>query len=145
MLSRPTEEEHEYIFQELFVQGPYVRFACPLTSFRLNERLAIQKGTFLIPGSLECSFEENLMEMSGYNNEENVIKIALPGGTFRDQTLEKLFYMTISQTNLYPGLDGFARSLGVFHPAFRRLDLVARATAPNGRALQPSSEDGTGN
>ena len=47
---------------------------------------------------------------------EHLLKIIIPIG-LRRHALEKLFYMNISRTSLFPGLDGYAQSLGVYHPS----------------------------
>jgi hypothetical protein len=113
-----TSEEHETVGGEMLFQRPFVRSILLLSPFRLNERLRIQKGTFLIPGDVTGDFMENLRSVSEHETQDHVLKIILPA-RFRREALEKLHYMNISSTSLFPGLDGYARSLGIFHPAFR--------------------------
>jgi hypothetical protein len=61
---------------------------------------------------------DNLRSHAGHELEDRVLKIVLPA-RLRGEALEKLHYMNISSTSLFPGLDGYARSLGIYHPAFR--------------------------
>jgi len=102
---------------------------------RLSPRLVAQQGTFVIPMDVAKPFEENLAEALGLSGttlgdpemvsaDESVtrrlthetadlIKILLPRDIHPD-ALEDLWQMNISAATLFPGLDGFARSLG-FH------------------------------
>lgn len=113
-----TGEEHETVSSEVLFQPPFVSCVLLLSPFRLNERLRIQKGTFLAPGDVSQGFMDNLLAIEGHDDKKNVLKIVLPARV-RADALEKLHYMNISSTSLFPGLDGYARSLGIYHPAFR--------------------------
>jgi hypothetical protein len=113
-----TSEDHETIAGGILFKPPFVSSVLLLSPFLLNERLRIQKGTFLIPGDVANSFMDNLRSLAGHELEDRVLKIILPA-KFRGEALEKLHYMNISSTSLFPGLDGYARSLGIYHPAFR--------------------------
>ena len=102
------------IFSALF-NPPAVSCALPANPLRLNERLRIQKGVFVVTGNLVTGFMENLQAMPNWEREDHLMKIIIPVG-LRRHALEKLFYMNISRTSLFPGLDGYAQSLGVYHP-----------------------------
>lgn len=115
-LQAKTSEDHEAIAGEMLFRPPYVSSVLLLSPFLLNERLRIQKGTFLVPGDMGASFMGNLRSHAGHG--DHVLKIVIPA-KFRGEALEKLHYMNISSTSLFPGLDGYARSLGIYHPAFR--------------------------
>jgi hypothetical protein len=117
-LHAKTSEDHETIADEILFKPPFVSSVLLLSPFRLNERLRIQKGTFLVPGDVASSFMDNLRSHAGHELEDRVLKIVLPA-RLRGEALEKLHYMNISSTSLFPGLDGYARSLGIYHPAFR--------------------------
>ena len=80
--------------------------------FRLNERLTLQKGLFLAPGDANSSLECNLEEMADYT--QHVRKFALPGSS-RLSLLRQLDRLNIGSATLFPGLEGFSRSLSVFH------------------------------
>src|SRR5262249_24757329 len=81
--------------------------------FHLNERLTTQQGIFLCPADLSCSFVDNLKAMQEWGSDQNVVKLRL------DLTLaearnfaQNLKKMNLSCAALFPGLDGFARSIG---------------------------------
>ncbi len=102
---------------------------------RKNERLAAQKGTFLSPLNIKKTFEQNLCKtfdlpfdkLTNENATEvkfedlktfhpstvGVIKINLPKDWHREILLD-LDSMNINSVSLFPGLDGFARSLRLF-------------------------------
>jgi hypothetical protein len=117
-LQAPTSEEHERASRELFFREPFAKAAVPLTPFRLNERLRTQRATFLVPGDVTIEFMENLSSLTGYDQMDNLVKIVLPK-RFRAIGLEKLYSMNISRRSLFPGLDGYAQSLGVYQHYFR--------------------------
>jgi len=97
---------------------------------RMNERLAAQQGLFLFPFDLGVSFEENLAETfrldpacfkdPGFADLSNltpsrlanvcILKMVIPK-TCHVAAIEDLRKMNISTATLFPGLDGFARSL----------------------------------
>jgi hypothetical protein len=88
----------------------FVKHENPL---HLNERLAAQQGGFLCPADLACSFESNLQAMDGWDSDEHIVKFRL------DLTVEEardfvrnLRNMNLNYAAFFPGLDGFARSLG---------------------------------
>lgn len=117
LLRDAYEESHMDAIPPFFCDAPAVLCACPQNPFRLNQRLQIQKGIFLVPGSVEVSFEDNLTAMHGHDDPANLLKLILPHTERRD-ALRHLYEMNISRTSLFPGLDGFAQSLGVYHPGY---------------------------
>ncbi len=85
-----------------------------LNPFHLHERLSVQQGCFLIPGNASISFCENLFKVSGGKNslKEHLYKIIIPNSPeIRRKNLEALFRKNISRASLFPGLEGYARSL----------------------------------
>ncbi len=114
MLRRPIEGDEE-IVQSLFLTEPYVAAAWPINAFRLNERLRLQQGAFLIPGDISKPFMTNLEALPGHERRENIVKIVIPFSE-RRAALKNLFQMGISRTSLFPGLDGFADTLSIYHP-----------------------------
>ena len=119
----------------------------------MNERLIVQQGVFLCPGDISASFQKNLCELSenipdlkpwykeeGLNglpklnvdnvvNESNLIKIIMPmGREILLDLLDKLQRMNITEATLFPGLDGFARSLKQSLP--RLHDVAERRLKP---------------
>lgn len=103
---------------------------------RLNERLSTQQGLFLLPGDITSSFADNLAAafdvpsdvfqnvkektlsikdldeyfVSSMMVNLKVLKIILPGRSIT-LALHDLSSMNITSATLFPGLDGFARSL----------------------------------
>jgi FRG domain len=97
---------------------PRVQFVNGENPFHLNERLTAQQGVFLCPADLGVSFANNLKAMSGWDLESNVVKLHL---NFDEQKAiefaRNLKSMNLSFAALFPGLEGFARSIGqqIFH------------------------------
>jgi hypothetical protein len=110
-------EAREKLNKVLFFTEPQVASVSPINTYRLNERLRAQKGIFLMPGNVSKSFEDNLAAMPGHDKEENLVKLTIPAAK-RTSFIKQLYDMNISRTVLFPGLDGFARSLGVYSPAY---------------------------
>lgn len=78
-----------------------------------NERLIIQQGVFLCPGDMSVTFAENLAEhFSGNNSKGKIIKYAIDTKK-RNELLRKLHRMNINRASLFPGIDGFAKSIGM--------------------------------
>jgi hypothetical protein len=117
-LPEPTQEYHELVYNTLLSEQQSTKFVFFANPFRLNLRLNTQNGAFIAPGTVSDSFMKNLLALKGHEQRENCIKIVIPHG-LREEALEQLFYMNISRKSLFPGLDGYAGSLGVFHPTFR--------------------------
>jgi hypothetical protein len=95
-------------------------FVCPINAYRLNERLVIQQGTFLCPGDISKSFEENLTALAPIRDskadfEDHLweIRIKKDPPDLRKKILRKLHRMNMNRATLYPGLDGFAQSLDI--------------------------------
>jgi hypothetical protein len=79
----------------------------------LNERLTIQQGVFLCPGNARQPFLKNLCEMEGWNSKNNVCKLRLVLSHEERAVFGKMLKrMNLNEAALFPGLDGFARSLG---------------------------------
>lgn len=98
---------------------------------RMNERLSLQQGLFLFPRDIKSSFEENLAAtfdttpdvfkqnevpydkdnwMVVNSPRADVVKIVIPRGSHK-WALTDLQRMNVTSASLFPGLDGFARSL----------------------------------
>ncbi len=99
---------------------------------RLNQRLIAQQGLFLCPLNLNNSFMENLTKglgltgtkkpvkrLSGLNDlraaadQEKVVKFCIPQ-RLHQMLLFHLRKMNITDATLFPGFDGFARSINYF-------------------------------
>jgi FRG domain-containing protein len=82
----------------------------PVNPFRLNERLTIQRGVFLYPGDPRLPFEANLRAVDGHQEPRNLRRFTIPRENMI-AVLEGLQETNISEATLFPGLDGFSRSL----------------------------------
>jgi hypothetical protein len=69
----------------------------------------------MCPGDVTSSFEENLRSLPGWNKRQNIVKIIIPQ-RFKKGILDILDGMNISRATLFPGLDGFAKSLNILPP-----------------------------
>jgi FRG domain-containing protein len=79
----------------------------------LSQRLTTHQGAFLCPGDISKPFVQNLKEMTGCNLADNLRKLRLCFARKEGfEAIKTLKRMNVSSTVLFPGLDGFARSLG---------------------------------
>ena len=105
---------------------------CYASPFNMHERLSIQQGLFLFPCNLSSSFVKNLIRTFqgvtflnkpniyniGFTDEIDslifkewpLIKIVIPHDSI-NSALYDLKSMNITAATLFPGLDGFSRSL----------------------------------
>lgn len=107
------------------------RRVIPVEPFTLNERISIQQGLFLIPCDLSAPFMLNLAAVFGLDEDITqradslelatsditvarqappVLKIVLPR-QMHDNAITDLRNMNITAETLFPGLEGFSRSL----------------------------------
>jgi hypothetical protein len=89
------------------------RFVYYENPLHLNERLTIQQGVFLCPGDVTSTFLDNIHAMEGWDSEDHIVKLLLQ----LDQESLRVFAanlkkMNVSSAVLFPGLEGFAKSLG---------------------------------
>lgn len=84
-----------------------------LNSFRLNERLSIQRGVFLAALDLSQSFVQNLRSMDSEDNlKKNIFKITIDvDDRLLMAALEDLHVDNINRRTLFPGLSGFCESI----------------------------------
>lgn len=110
--------------------------------FQQHERIAIQQGLFLFPGNIEKPFEYNLCSAFEFDFKDlstknavnikfseigkldfsdiSIIKVVIPSN-LHSKILTELYNMNVTAATLFPGLDGFARSLSF---RFRQLDYI---------------------
>jgi hypothetical protein len=117
-----SREEHERNFDYIFRRKTPKKLVLSVNPFRLNERLAYQRGVFLCPGDISVSLMDNLSAYEGYADlNQHIVKYVMPTGSANEKTintLESLDSMNISRITLFPGLDGFAQS---FEPRIKSL------------------------
>jgi len=103
-------------------------FVISVAPERMNERLSIQQGLFLAPCDISAPFEQNLAatfslypealrrretapwEGSALPQQTALLRIRLPRH-LHTKALRDLHAMNVTSASLFPGLDGFARSL----------------------------------
>lgn len=90
-------------------------------SFKQNQRQIIQQGTFLFPTNIEKTFEENLITNL---KPWSLKRIDIPY-SLKEEIINKLYRMNVSFTTLYPGIEGFSRSLNYLHHIDGILNLEA--------------------
>ncbi|GLQ29617.1 FRG domain-containing protein [Litoribrevibacter albus] len=73
-----------------------------------NQRLLSQQGLFVATNTLDISHEQILNEYD--IQDTDVVKIVIPA-KHRFEGLRKLNKMNINSSNIYPGLDGFCKSM----------------------------------
>jgi hypothetical protein len=105
------------------------QFVLHVEPHRMNERMSTQQGTFLLSADIACSFTSNLIATLGAGEDEfqappksasdlsfldlnaqACVKVMLPRGRHAS-ALADLWKMNVHAGSLFPGLDGFARSL----------------------------------
>jgi hypothetical protein len=86
----------------------------PINPFRLNERLTLQKGVFLAPGQPTQSFVNNLLALKGHDV-SNVARFIVPRSEI-SRIAKELYDTNVTEATLFPGLDGFARSMWTSTP-----------------------------
>jgi hypothetical protein len=112
----PREARDAFRKHILAEKGSFVWLGEP---YAMNRRLIAQSGTFLVPGVLDRSIEEIVKEYSNPRN--TLIKFILPADRVREKGMRELYRMNITQSTLFPDLDGLARSLAYeleFHWAY---------------------------
>lgn len=96
-------------FDAVFRSKRGAPFVYPMNPLQLNVRLVAQQGLFLCPRDINRSFEENLKAMKP---DGRVLKRLLIPKEVKNNILRELYLMNITRASLFPGLDGFAESLG---------------------------------
>jgi hypothetical protein len=109
-LGKPDTFKEAFMREHENTGSPPLLCVAPIQPFRMNERLTIQQGLFLCPAQISSTFEQNLSAMSptGTMFEKHTFSAALRG-----DILSELNKMNINRASLFPGIDGFARSLGL--------------------------------
>jgi hypothetical protein len=108
---RSRDDEKGFMGNLRDIRAKPVACVVPASPYRLNERLTIQKGTFMLAGDVTQSFVQNLRAMAGWDDGKNLAKYVVPKSLVTG-FLEELYHMGITRAVLFPGLDGFAASLG---------------------------------
>lgn len=87
-----------------------------LSPDKLNNRIMSQQGLFLVPLSIESSFEDNMiMALSKVRDQcstDTIIKLLIPR-TLRGDLLLELKSLNVTASSLFPDITGFSESLRI--------------------------------
>ena len=99
----------------------YLRNSVPFVSSGepvvMNRRLIAQSGTFVVPGILDQSVDQILAAYPG----QPIVKFVLKTELLRTEAMLALYTMNVTNSTLFPDLDGLARSMAYeleFHWAY---------------------------
>jgi hypothetical protein len=102
-----------------FIKDNPITTVYAVNPFRLNPRLTIQQGLFLVPGDIRKSFWDNLTNVCEEEEKKTLKKHLFRIVINKDRNKERrneivrhLSSMNISNATLFPDLGGFAKSLG---------------------------------
>lgn len=104
----------------LKTSSPTWKFVRSENPLHLNQRLSAQQGAFLCPANLSFSFEDNLKSMNDWQSKDSIRKLRLKlSQDEAKQFAQNLKDMNVSFAALFPGLDGFGKSIvqqiGYYH------------------------------
>jgi hypothetical protein len=103
-------------FEEYYLPNKYA-FVWQGDPFRMPQRIVAQSGTFLVSGNLGLTVEEILEQYpptrGARNSREDalVIQFIFETERVRADAMASLYSLNITQSTLFPGLDGLARSM----------------------------------
>jgi len=109
-------------FTNIFLIKPFIDTVYPISPRNITQRISVQKGLFLCPGNPNHSFDKNIENMDSFDKQ--IKKLFIPKEK-RIEYLKKLYEMNITRATLFPGLDGFARSLSVYHHFFEHKNILS--------------------
>lgn len=81
-----------------------------LNSYRISQRQAVQQATFLVPLDVTKPFEANLHASLKGHGRKHMKRLDLPL-SLRAEIVMSQYRGNIHHSSLFPGIDGFARSL----------------------------------
>jgi FRG domain len=113
MIQARNEGRDESSFKQMYMPDSVPqKFVFTENPIHLNPRLTIQQGVFLCPGDIQAPFGDNLEAMDGCQEDRHILKLNLDFSieNVRDFA-SRLTRMNVDSSALFPGLDGFARSL----------------------------------
>jgi hypothetical protein len=90
-----------------------IRFLYCVNPFRMNPRLTIQQGAFLVPLEISKPFMKNLeATVTDTSETSKILKVKLVlHDNFLNSILTNLHRMNVTRAALFPGLEGFAQYL----------------------------------
>jgi len=110
-------------FKKLFMSDDFSPFVLPISPKKGHERLNTQQGIFLCQTNFSKTYQENLDNaINQLDDENNFLKILIPS-SMKPVILDQLRQMNINYSTLFPGLEGFIKSLTLKHQIFKDGDL----------------------
>lgn len=107
-----THKKDGKSFKQLFVdRTPRVSFIGTATPRALNQRLSVQQGLFLCPGDVTRSWQENLDSLAEARRRPQLRAFKFPRSSIKT-AFSELGAMNVTARSLFPGIDGYARSMG---------------------------------
>jgi hypothetical protein len=101
-------------FTDVFNRKSPRALVAAINPFKLNERLIIQQGVFLCPGDVSIPFEDNLAAVLPPPPHRALLQFIVKDLVdVRKEILWHLHRMNMNSATLFPGLDGFAKSLAI--------------------------------
>jgi hypothetical protein len=85
-----------------------VNFVLPIEPLVYDARQSAQQTIFMVPGTISEQFEANLMALEPHKT--LAIQFVFPD-SIRSEALEELRLMNVTAASLFPGLDGYGRSM----------------------------------
>jgi hypothetical protein len=118
-------------FGDCFLSQHGLRFVAPAQPFRINQRQSVQQGMFLCPSDVSRSFEEILVQPETFHEYlqtgtdptesdvreqykkklETIVRKAVISLNGAKEILRRLASMNITSASLFPGLEGYSRSI----------------------------------
>jgi hypothetical protein len=104
-------------FKRYFIDNSSKKFVCPFNPFRLTERISLQNSVFMCPGNVMKTFDENLRSLCSMSKIGNIVVLTLEFDRQEIITARgRLYDLNITRATLFPGLEGFAKSLTIYPP-----------------------------
>ncbi len=119
-LDRKFFDQREEILRKLLFKKNPKKMVHVLNPIRLNDRLVLQQGVFLCPGDISKTFQDNLeIYLNKDKCQDKIVKYIIKcDRKERIRMLVNLHRMNINRATLFPGLEGFSKSLCTLTCAF---------------------------
>jgi len=123
-------------YYDYYVPNKYA-FVWQGDPFRMPQRVIAQSGTFLVSSHLGMTVEEILERYPAgkstrdKRDETLLIKFVFDTRNLRESAMASLYSMNITQSTLFPGLDGLARSMAYEFEYSWEIDVKTNRTNPN--------------
>ena len=108
---KDDDKRNDKTFVPLYMNNDY-DFVSWENPTKLHRRLHLQQGVFLCPGNINIPFMKCLLAPYGTETTDKIIKVKCK---FKPLELRKAFRkfmrMNITRESLFPGLDGFSKSM----------------------------------